>query len=280
MGKGAFGTVFLVTHRNTGKEYAMKCIKKDVVIEQNQMKGLELEKDILQKVDHPFIVSMKYIFQNKLYVFFVLEFVAGGDLFRHLLVQRRFTEKQTKFMISQIAMALAHLHKKGIIYRDLKPENILFNKDGYVKVADFGLARRYEAGEVCNSHIGTPSYLAPEVILRQGHDSTVDIWCLGTLIYEMIVGIPPFYSENRKKMYDRIVNQKLSFPDKNKVFVSNVTKDLITKMLEKDCKKRIGAKGGMDEVLKHPYFKYVNFDELMSKNLLPPYKPDLEGGNE
>ena len=174
-------------------------------------------------------------------------------------------------------MALVHLHKKGIIYRDLKPENILFHKDGFIKVADFGLSRRYEAGEVCQTHVGTSSYFAPEIIQRKGHNSTVDIWCLGTLMYEMLVGIPPFYSKNRKEMFTKIVQNKLAFPDKKKLKINSETKDIISKMLEKDYKKRLGAKNGMDDVINHPYFKNFEFDKLMKKDLEPPYLPNIDG---
>lgn len=176
----------------------MKSIRKDIVIEHDSIENLHLEKKILNQVNHPFIISMEFVFHKSLRIYFIMDFIQGGELFKHLSESRRFTEDRAKFYCAQIAMALGYLHSSKIIYRDLKPENILLNNDGYILLADFGLAKIKEnEGEEPNSFCGTPEYLSPEMIVGSGHDHTLDWWALGILLYEMIIGIPPFYNKNK-----------------------------------------------------------------------------------
>ena len=196
VGQGAFGKVYKIVNKKTKKMHAMKCIRKDRALENNSVNNLLLEKEILFSEKHPFLVSMDYVFQNEHRIFFVMDFIEGGELFRHLCTVRKFSEEQGKFMIAQVAIALQHLHDKNIIYRDLKPENVLVETDGYLKLTDFGLAKKAKRKDINKTFCGTASYLAPEILTHQGHDFSVDIWCLGTLLFEMIVGIPPFYNKN------------------------------------------------------------------------------------
>jgi len=143
---------------------------------------------------------MQQVYAKATRIYFIMEFVQGGELFKHLSDARRFNEDRVKFYTAQIALALGYLHKSKILYRDLKPENILLGLDGYILLADFGLAKINmvsESGEEPNSFCGTPEYLAPEMIVGSGHDHTLDWWALGILIYEMIIGIPPFYHRNQ-----------------------------------------------------------------------------------
>jgi len=151
-----------------------------------------------------------------------MDFIEGGELFRHLVKIRRFPEEQGCMMIAQIAIALGHLHKQSIVYRDLKPENVLFNRDGYLLLADFGLATKVEKGKLATSFCGTAEYLAPEMLKGQGHDFTVDIWTLGILLYEMLVGIPPFFHKNKHQMFFLIQEANVTFPDpeKHNIYVS------------------------------------------------------------
>lgn len=277
VGKGTFGKVFLVQHMMTRKLYAMKCIRKDIVIDNEQFENIKLEKDILYTIDHPFIVNMDYVFQNEYRIYFLMKFIKGGELFRHLNKVKRFTEDQARFMIAQIAIALGHLHSKNILYRDLKPENILFNEDGYLLLADFGLAKMTNSNELANSFCGTAEYLSPEMIIGNGHDHTVDWWTMGILLYELLVGIPPFFHRNKHRMYFLIKESPVTFPDKAKhgIEVSPLARDLIKKLLDKNKKKRLGAQGDVQEVLAHPFFASISMEKILNKEILPPYKPEI-----
>jgi serum/glucocorticoid-regulated kinase 2 len=165
-----------------------------------------------------------------------MNFIKGGELFRHLVKVKRFNEEQARFFLAQIALALGHLHSKNILYRDLKPENILFGEDGYLFLADFGLAKMIKNDEMANSFCGTAEYLAPEMLIGNGHNQMVDWWALGILLYEMLVGIPPFFHRNKHRMYFLIKESPVNFPDPQKhgIDVPPAAKDLIKKLLDKN----------------------------------------------
>ena len=277
VGKGTFGKVFLVQNMHTKKIYAMKCIRKDIVIDNEQFENIKLEKDILYTIEHPFIVSMDYVFQNDFRIYFLMKFIKGGELFRHLNKAKRFNEEQARFMIVQIAIALGHLHTKNILYRDLKPENILFGEDGYLLLADFGLAKTTKKNELANSFCGTAEYLSPEMIIGNGHDHTVVWWTLGILLYELLVGIPPFFHKNKHRMYFLIKESPVTFPDRVKhgIEVSPLARDLIKKLLDKNKKKRLGATGDLEEILAHPFFTGIDIEKMLRKELKPTYKPEI-----
>merc|ERR1740139_163316 len=152
----------------------MKCIRKDVIIEHEQLENIRLEKDILNKINHPFLVNMEFVFQNEQRIYFLMKFIKGGELFRHFVQVKRFPEEHVRFFTAQVALALGHLHENKIIYRDLKPENVLVGEDGYLMVADFGLAKFVQNGEMANSFCGTAEYLAPEMLIGNGHFTVLD----------------------------------------------------------------------------------------------------------
>jgi len=194
------------------------------------------------------------------------------------LVQvKRFTEEQAKFFAAQVALGLSQLHSQKILYRDLKPENVLVGEDGYLMLADFGLAKLVGEGEIANSFCGTAEYLAPEMLIGNGHDHTVDWWALGILVYEMIVGIPPFFHRNKHKMYHFIKESKVNFPDpeRHKISVSSSAQDLILRLLDKNKANRLG-KDGVDEILAHPWFSTINKEKLLAKEYDSPYKPEVK----
>lgn len=151
--------------------------------------------------NHPFLVNMHFIFQTPQRVFFIMNFMRGGQLYFHLKKARVFTETQAKFYVAQIAIGIGHLHRKEIVYRDLKPENVMLGEDGYIQLADFGLAKNLEQNEKAYTFCGTPQYLAPEVVNEVGHSAMVDWWCLGILTYEMMVGFTPFVGGDSKQVY-------------------------------------------------------------------------------
>lgn len=182
VGRGSFGKVCLVEYKNTGELYAMKSIKKDILIDHEQIENTILEKKILQTVNHPFLCSLVFCFQTEDRIYFIMNFVRGGELFQHLKRFKVFDEEKVKFYAAQIGMALQYLHEKEIVYRDLKPENILMDEQGYLQLADFGMAKTLSQNEKAMSFCGTPEYLAPEVIQSDGHDCMADWWSYGILM--------------------------------------------------------------------------------------------------
>jgi hypothetical protein len=214
IGKGSFGKVFLVRHKSTRSLYAMKVLKKEYIIKKNQVEHTKTERSVLSYIHHPYIVGLNMAFQSSDRLFFILDYCAGGELFFHLGKVGRFTEDRAKFYAAEITLALEYIHAKGIIYRDLKPENVLLDNDGNVRLTDFGLSKEgvSDHSSGANSFCGTPEYIAPEVLLRQGHGRAVDWWSLGALLFEMISGLPPFYSKNRETMFQKIMSAELTFP--------------------------------------------------------------------
>ena len=273
IGRGSFGKVCLVEYIPTHETYAMKSLKKDLLIEQEQIENTLLEKEILQTIDYPLLCGLIFCFQTEERIYFVMPFLSGGELFQHLRKFRTFDEEKVRFYGAQIALALEYLHSKGIVYRDLKPENILMDEDGYLKLADFGMAKKLKDDEKAMSFCGTPEYLAPEIITMEGHDKNADWWSFGILLFEMLCGLPPFYVENLDKMYDMIKNNPVKFP--KRITLSDDAKDVIKKLLEKNPKKRLGAQNGIEEIKKHPFFASLDFDDIVQKKLKAPFIPEL-----
>ncbi|CAI2363739.1 unnamed protein product [Moneuplotes crassus] len=278
IGKGAFGKVFMVENKNNSKVYAMKSLRKDMIIDYQQLEATKLEEHILSKSHHPFIVQMQYVFQNEIRVYFLMDLILGGELFTLILNEKRFNEERTRFYAAQVIIAIGYLHGKKIIYRDLKPENILISEDGYIKLADFGLSRILNPDEQATTFCGTAEYLSPEMISETGHDFTSDWWAVGILIYEMMIGIPPFYHKNKSTMYKMIAEKEPRFPDPKKhgIGVSDDAEDLIRKLLSKDPKTRLGSELGANEILDHPFFDSLDIDDLMEKKIQADYVPEID----
>jgi len=216
LGQGTFGKVYLTKLKSTKQLYAIKAINKDILIEYDQLENTKLEEQIMLSWKHDFLLSMDFVFQNPDTIYFVLPYVQGGELYTHLKKNKRFPEEVVKFYTIQIIVGIGYLHGKGIVHRDLKLENILMNEDGYLKIIDFGLAKMLKSEEETMTYWGTPEYIAPEVISHRGHDKAVDWWAIGVIIYEMMIGVTPFYNKNRNIMLSKIQFSKIVFPDKNK----------------------------------------------------------------
>lgn len=224
LGHGSFGDVYLVTKQNTGKLYAMKVLKKDRIMERNLIKYAVTERNVLTYIKHPFIVSLKFAFQTASKLFLILEYCAGGDLSSQLMRDKRFSESRAKIYLCEIVLALEELHRHDIIYRDLKPDNIVIDKDGHVLLTDFGLSKEgILDNNAAKSFCGSLAYLAPEMIKRKGHGKAVDWYLLGVVFYEMVVGVPPYFSPNKDELLNNIQNSKLKIPS----FLSNEAKELI-----------------------------------------------------
>eukprot|EP01117_Protostelium_nocturnum_P019546 TRINITY_DN84_c0_g1_i1.p1 TRINITY_DN84_c0_g1~~TRINITY_DN84_c0_g1_i1.p1 ORF type:complete len:426 (+),score=194.31 TRINITY_DN84_c0_g1_i1:249-1526(+) len=273
IGKGSFGKVMQVRKIDNGQIYAMKVLRKDAVVARKQVTHTRAEKSILQKIQHPFIVRLHFAFQTKEKLYMVLDYVNGGELFFHLKKEGRFSEPRVKFYAAQIASAIAHLHSLGIVYRDLKPENILLDAQGNITITDFGLSKEITPEEGTHTFCGTPEYLAPEVLKGQGHGTAVDWWSLGTLIYEMLTGLPPFYSQNINYMYQKIMQGELRFPS----FISPDAQSLLEGLLTRDVDKRLGSgPAGPEAVKKHPFFSSIDWVKLDNKEIDPPFKPKVK----
>jgi tRNA A-37 threonylcarbamoyl transferase component Bud32 len=214
IGKGSFGKVTLVRKKSDSRLYAMKVLAKQNIIKRKQVEHTRTERNVLGKLNHPFIVKLHYAFQTEAKLYFVLDYCAGGELFFHLSRMKKFPEHMARFYSAEITLALDTMHEHGVVYRDLKPENILLDGEGHIKLADFGLAKEgvHEAAEGAHSLCGTPEYLSPEVLDRQGHGTAVDWWNLGMVLYEMLTGLPPWYTTDRDKLFERLRSAPLKFP--------------------------------------------------------------------
>lgn len=277
LGQGAFGKVVLAQKKDNKKIYAIKILKKREILATDQLEHTLAEKLILSHVNHPFLVGLEYSFQTVERVYFVMEFMKGGELFQHLRKVKKFTEEQAKFFAACVTLGLGHLHTKNYIYRDLKLENILLDELGYAKLTDFGLAKFIQKGDKALTFCGTPEYLAPEVILGKGHNRPADWWSLGILIYEMMHGLPPFYSTNMNMMYKRAIKDTVHW--KSNVKISKNAKDIIVKLLSKNPRKRLGSEADSLEVLSHPWFESLDWTDLLERKLKSPYIPETSGTN-
>uniref|UniRef100_A0A8C4DEQ3 Ribosomal protein S6 kinase n=1 Tax=Dicentrarchus labrax TaxID=13489 RepID=A0A8C4DEQ3_DICLA len=282
LGKGGYGKVFQVRKvvgAAAGKIFAMKVLKKAMIVRNaKDTAHTKAERNILEEVKHPFIVDLIYAFQTGGKLYLILEYLSGGELFMQLEREGIFMEDTACFYLAEISMALGHLHQKGIIYRDLKPENIMLNSQGHVKLTDFGLCKEsIHDGTVTHTFCGTIEYMAPEILMRSGHNRAVDWWSLGALMYDMLTGAPPFTGENRKKTIDKILKCKLSLPP----YLTQEARDLLKRLLKRNASSRLGAGAGdATEVQAHPFFRHINWEDLLARKVEPPFKPFLQSAED
>lgn len=276
VGKGSFGKVLLVRKKDTGQVFAMKMLSKPNVVKRRQVHHTITERKVLSYTRHPFIVTLHYAFQSPTQLYFVLDYCGGGELFFHLGKAGRFKESVARFYAAELVLALGHLHRRGVVYRDLKPENILLDTDGHVKLADFGLSKEgiNSASEGTKSFCGTPEYLAPEILDRKGHGFACDWWSLGMLIYEMLTGLPPWYTRDRKKLYSRLRSAPLEFP----AYISPNARELLSGLLTRDPAARLGSERDAHEIVTQPFFEGLDWYQLRKRKVLPPFVPRLKLG--
>lgn len=272
IGKGSFGKVMQVKKRDTSRIYALKTIRKQHIVNRNEITHTLAERLVLAQVNSPFIVPLKFSFQSEQKLYLVLAFVNGGELFHHLQREQRFNEERARFYSAELLLALEHLHELDVVYRDLKPENILLDYTGHIALCDFGLCKlNMKGNEKTNTFCGTPEYLAPEILNGQGYDKTIDWWTLGVLLYEMLAGLPPFYDENTDTMYHKIINDPLQFGAE----FTNEARDILIGLLTRDPMRRLGLNGA-EEIRHHPFFNnYIDFKKLSEKKIQPPFKPTV-----
>uniref|UniRef100_A0A8C4RCH7 non-specific serine/threonine protein kinase n=1 Tax=Eptatretus burgeri TaxID=7764 RepID=A0A8C4RCH7_EPTBU len=274
LGKGTFGKVILVKEKATGRYYAMKILKKEVIVAKDEVAHTLTENRVLQSCRHPFLTSLKYSFQTHDRLCFVMEYVNGGELFFHLSRERVFSEDRTRFYGGEIVSALDYLHsEKNVVYRDLKLENLMLDKDGHIKITDFGLCKEgITDGATMKTFCGTPEYLAPEVLEDNDYGRAVDWWGLGVVMYEMMCGRLPFYNQDHEKLFELILMEDIRFPRT----LSNDAKALLSGLLKKDPKQRLG--GGPDdakEIMRHSFFAGIVWQDVYERKLQPPFKPHV-----
>ena len=273
LGHGAFGKVFKCKLKGKPEEYAMKVLKKAFLYRNKHLKYAITECNILKQADHPFVIKMHYSFQTPDNLYMILDYCSGCDLAYHLNKKQIFEEDEAKFFIAQIILAIEYIHSLDVIYRDLKPENILVDKDGNCRLADFGLAKE-NIGEkdFAKSFCGSPAYLPPEMLYSKGVSKAADIYQIGAVLYEFLVGFPPYYTENIKELYNSIRSARLQVPK----YISKEGKDLLNQLLNKRPDKRIT----IDRVKQHEFFKDLDWNKLVTKEIKPPIHLHNDEGQE
>ncbi|GBG70539.1 hypothetical protein CBR_g6667 [Chara braunii] len=273
IGQGAFGVVHLCTQRGQPKKlFALKSMDKQDLMRRNELEHVMCEKEALLALRHPFVVNLEHHFQDHMRVYFLMEFVSGGDLFSRLEVNRKLTARETRFYAAELLCALEFIHSKGFIYRDLKPENVMIDASGHVKLTDLGFARKLALGERSFTFVGTPDYLAPEIIQNTGHDKAVDFWALGVLIFELQMGYTPFHANSLAEQYSKILTGDVRFPPGTDFLL----KDLLCRLLQPDPARRLGSLPGGDgarSVMKHSWFDSIDWTSLKTLRAVPPFIP-------
>ena len=274
LGKGTYGTVLLVKQASTGKLYAQKQFRKaSLTVRKRLVEQTKTERAILESVNrHPFVVKLYYAFQDHEKLYLILEYAQGGELFERMRNEHMFPEETAAFYMAEMVLALEHLHKNvGVVYRDLKPENCLLDSEGHLLLTDFGLSKVAANGEECRSMTGTIEYMAPEVIQEQQYGAAVDWWSLGILGYDLLTGSTPFSGNNDMKIREKILKSKLILP----YYLSPDSKDLLTRLLRKEARKRLGASmpKDMQTIKSHRFFRKIDWKKLDRRELEPPVKP-------
>ena len=278
IGRGSFGKVVLARGNADGRVYAIKVLDKKTVMKKGELDHVKSERNVLiSTAEHPFLVSLHYSFQTAEKLYFVMDYVNGGELFYHLQRDKKFSEARAKFYAAEIALGLGHLHSVGIAYRDLKPENLLINSDGHILITDFGLCKEdLDMQDTTTTFCGTPEYLAPEILRNEPHGFPVDWWALGIVIYEMLSGLPPFYTEARQVMYERTLYEQVYYPP----YFSEEAKSLIAGLLHREPSLRMGSETDVEELKAHPWFANIDWDALYKKEVSPPWMPAVESAED
>ncbi|CAE7371079.1 pkgB [Symbiodinium natans] len=265
LGRGSFGEVFQVKHKRTGKAYAMKVLQKSRIMSSNLLRYAVTERNILAYIRHPYIVSLHYAFQTPSHLVLVLQYCPRGNL-QHLITrEKRLCEDLSRVYTAEILLALIHLHERHTVFRDLKPDNVVIDEAHHALLTDFGLSKEGVGQRGTKSFCGSVAFLAPEILLRKGHNHTVDIYNLGVLLYDMLTGLPPFYHHDRETLFANIKHARLEVP----LYVSRIARSFIEATMEREPAKRIGGHHTSD-VKGHVFFADVDFAQLMRREVPPP----------
>uniref|UniRef100_A0AAX7T2B8 Protein kinase C n=1 Tax=Astatotilapia calliptera TaxID=8154 RepID=A0AAX7T2B8_ASTCA len=275
LGKGSFGKVLLAELKGRGEYFAVKALKKDVVLMDDDVECTMVEKRVLALAwENPFLTHLYSTFQTKEHLFFVMEYLNGGDLMFHIQEKGRFELYRATFYSAEIICGLQFLHSKGIIYRDLKLDNVMLDCDGHIKIADFGMCKENVFGDNrATTFCGTPDYIAPEILLGQKYSFSVDWWSFGVLLYEMLIGQSPFHGDDEDELFESIRMDTPHYPR----WISKESKDLLERLFERDPTRRIGIVGN---IRLHPFFKSINWQALEMREVEPPFKPKVKAPND
>uniref|UniRef100_A0A8V5H5E3 protein kinase C n=1 Tax=Melopsittacus undulatus TaxID=13146 RepID=A0A8V5H5E3_MELUD len=275
LGKGSFGKVLLAELKGKNEFFAIKALKKDVVLIDDDVECTMVEKRVLALAwENPFLTHLYCTFQTKDHLFFVMEFLNGGDLMFHIQDKGRFDLYRATFYGSEILCGLQFLHSKGIIYRDLKLDNVMLDKEGHIKIADFGMCKENVFGEhKASTFCGTPDYIAPEILQGLRYTFSVDWWSFGVLLYEMLIGQSPFHGDDEDELFESIRVDTPHYPR----WITKESKDLLEKLFERDPTRRLGVTGNIRD---HPFFKTINWAALEKREVDPPFRPKVKSASD
>uniref|UniRef100_A0A8C9Z5R1 Protein kinase C n=1 Tax=Sander lucioperca TaxID=283035 RepID=A0A8C9Z5R1_SANLU len=270
LGKGSFGKVFLAELKKSGHFYAVKALKKDVVLMDDDVECTMVERRVLSLAwENPFLTHLYCTFQTKENLFFVMECLNGGDLMFHIQNCHKFDLHRATFYAAEIICGLQFLHSKGIIYRDLKLDNVLLDSEGHIKIADFGMCKENMQDESRTSTFcGTPDYIAPEILLGQKYNSSVDWWSFGVLLYEMLIGQSPFHGRDEEELFQSIRTDNPVYPR----WLTKDAKDILIKLFVREPEERLGVKGNIRQ---HGFFSSTDWNSLEQRKVAPPFRPTL-----
>uniref|UniRef100_A0A673B167 Protein kinase C n=1 Tax=Sphaeramia orbicularis TaxID=375764 RepID=A0A673B167_9TELE len=270
LGKGSFGKVFLAELKKSGQFFAVKALKKDVVLMDDDVECTMVERRVLSLAwENPFLTHLYCTFQTKENLFFVMEYLNGGDLMFHIQSCHKFDLHRSIFYAAEIICGLQFLHSKGIIYRDLKLDNVLLDSEGHIKIADFGMCKEnMQEDSRTSTFCGTPDYIAPEILLGQKYSTSVDWWSFGVLLYEMLIGQSPFHGRDEEELFQSIRTDDPVYPR----WLTRDAKDILIKLFVREPEERLGVKGNIRQ---HSFFSSTDWKALEQRQVAPPFKPTL-----
>ncbi|KAM6985661.1 protein kinase C theta type [Aplochiton taeniatus] len=275
LGKGSFGKVFLAEMKSTKEFFAVKALKKDVVLMDDDVECTMVERRVLSLAwEHPFLTHLYCTFQTKENLFFVMEYLNGGDLMFHIQSVHKFDLQRSTFYAAEIICGLQFLHSKGVVYRDLKLDNVLLDSVGHIKIADFGMCKENMQEDTRTSTFcGTPDYIAPEILLGQKYNSSVDWWSFGVLLYEMLIGQSPFHGRDEEELFQSIRTDNPCYPR----WLTKDAKDILIKLFVREPEQRLGMKGNIRH---HSFFKDTDWNALEKRQVEPPFRPTVTSASD
>lgn len=280
LGKGNFGKVMLAESRHSKKLCAIKVLKKDFIIENDEVESTKSEKRVFliaNRKRHPFLINLHCCFQTANRIYFVMEYVSGGDLMWHIQ-KARFSQRRAQFYAAEVLLGLKYFHDNGVIYRDLKLDNILLTTSGHIKIADYGLCKEEMwYGNTTSTFCGTPEFMAPEILKEQKYGKAVDWWAFGVLLYQMLLGQSPFRGGDEEEIFNAILTDEPLYP----IQMARESVEILQALLTRDPTQRLGA-GPRDaeEVMEHPYFRNISFDDVLNLRIPPPYLPEVKSEHD